>query len=116
MRCAASATTSSAPWAREAEVAVSIIPEGSLAYGMQLPIQAQSRMFVADWELTAGPDDLVAVARACDDAGFLYVAVCDHVAIPDTYAPRMGAFWADTIATLGMLAGATTRTRLMSHV
>lgn len=94
----------------------SIVPAGRLGYGMQMPIQAQSRMFVADWELTAGPDELVAIAKACDDAGFLYVAVCDHVTIPEAYAPRMGAFWADTIATLGWLAAVTTRTRLLSHV
>jgi alkanesulfonate monooxygenase SsuD/methylene tetrahydromethanopterin reductase-like flavin-dependent oxidoreductase (luciferase family) len=73
-------------------------------------------MFVADWERVAGPDQLVAMARKADEAGFFYVAVCDHVYIPASLAPAMGTVWYDTIATLGMLAGVTSRVRLMSHV
>jgi probable F420-dependent oxidoreductase len=87
-----------------------------LAYGMQLPVQSHSTIYVADWELDAGPDELVRVAQAADAAGFNYVAVCDHVAVPAEAAPRMGTFWADPIATLGLLAGVTRTTRLLSHV
>lgn len=87
-----------------------------LAHGIQLPIQSHSTIYVADWELTAGPDELIRVAQAADWAGFTYVAVCDHVAVPAEAAPRMGTFWTDPIATLGMLAGVTRRTRLLSHV
>ncbi|HET7654801.1 MAG TPA: TIGR03619 family F420-dependent LLM class oxidoreductase [Acidimicrobiales bacterium] len=94
----------------------SIVPPGALAYGMQLPVQAQSELFVADWERTSGPDELVAIAQKADETGFFYVAVCDHVAIPDALAPKMGTTWYDTIATLGFLASATTRVRLLSHV
>jgi probable F420-dependent oxidoreductase len=93
-----------------------IVPAGDVVYGIQLPVQAQSRYFVEDWELAAGPADVAQVARAADDAGFFYVAVCDHVAIPDELAPRMSAVWWDTVATLGWLAGLTTRTRLLSSV
>ena len=95
---------------------MSIIGEGRVVYGIQLPVQSQSSMFVADWERDAGPDELVAIARAADDAGFFYVAVCDHVAIPGRLASTMGTTWYDTVATLGLLAGVTTRTRLLSHV
>jgi probable F420-dependent oxidoreductase len=94
----------------------SIVPPGALAYGMQLPVQAQSELFVADWERTSGPDELVAIAQKADETGFFYVAVCDHVAIPDALAPKMGTTWYDTVATLGFLAAATTRVRLLSHV
>jgi len=94
----------------------SVVPPGTLAYGMQLPIQSQSRLYVAEWELSAGPDDLVRVAQAADEAGFFYVANCDHVAIPAALAPRMSTFWTDPVATLGLLAGVTRRVRLLSHV
>lgn len=94
----------------------SIVPEGRLVYGMQLPVQAQSELFVADWERTSGPDELAAIAQKADETGFFYVAVCDHVAIPEALAPKMGTTWYDTIATLGFLASATTRVRLLSHV
>lgn len=93
-----------------------IVPEGELAYGMQLPVQAQSRMFVAGWERSAGPTEIVRLAQQADRTGFFYVAVCDHVAIPRAGADRMGTTWYDPIATLGMLAGVTTRVRLLSHV
>ena len=32
-----------------------IVPPGALVFGMQLPVQAQSKYFVEDWELSAGP-------------------------------------------------------------
>jgi alkanesulfonate monooxygenase SsuD/methylene tetrahydromethanopterin reductase-like flavin-dependent oxidoreductase (luciferase family) len=93
-----------------------IVPAGTVVYGMQLPIQAQSKFFVEPWELEAGPAEMLAVAQAADDAGFFYIGVCDHVAIPDDLSPKMSAVWYDTIATLAWLAGQTKRTRLLSTV
>jgi probable F420-dependent oxidoreductase len=95
---------------------VQIIPPGRVAFGIQLPIQSQSRLYVEDWELGAGPSELARVAKAAEDSGFFYVAVCDHTAIPRRLADAMSTTWYDTIATLGWLAGITTRIRLMSHV
>lgn len=93
-----------------------IIPLGTVAWGLQLPIQAQSTIFVEPWEADAGPDDLVAVAQAADRAGALYVGVCEHVAIPKPYDEPMGTTWYHPFATLGFLAGVTTSVRLLSHV
>jgi probable F420-dependent oxidoreductase len=93
-----------------------IVPPGRLVFGIQLPVQAQSRYFVEEWELAAGPAEVARVAQAADRSGFFYVGVCDHVAIPDELAPRMGAVWWDTIATLSWLAASTKQTRLLSTV
>ncbi|HEX5945931.1 MAG TPA: LLM class flavin-dependent oxidoreductase, partial [Acidimicrobiales bacterium] len=93
-----------------------IIPEGQVAWGLQLPIQAQSTIFVEPWEATATTDDLVAVAQAADRAGALYVGVCEHVAIPKPHDETMGATWYHPFTTLGFLAGVTTSVRLLSHV
>jgi probable F420-dependent oxidoreductase len=95
---------------------VRAVPEGTVVYGMQLPIQSQSTLYVADWEKAAGPEELAQVARAADDAGFFYLGVCDHTAIPRRLADAMGTIWYDTTATLGWLAALTTRTHLLSHV
>jgi probable F420-dependent oxidoreductase len=95
---------------------VSIVPADRLAYGMQLPIQAQSTVFVEEWQTTAGADDLAAIARKADETGFFYIAVCDHVAIPADKADAMSTTWYDTMTTLGFLAGVTAHVRLMSHV
>ncbi|MCC5478701.1 LLM class F420-dependent oxidoreductase [Streptomyces barringtoniae] len=87
-----------------------------MAYGIQLPVQAQSALFAEGWEAGAGPEDLVAVARAVDRAGFDYLAACDHVAIPRRLAPAMSTVWYDPVATLAHLAAVTERVRLLSHV
>jgi probable F420-dependent oxidoreductase len=94
----------------------SIVPPGELVYGMQLQVQSQSTMYAEPWEADAGVAELAAMARAADDAGFFYIAVCDHVAIPRPLAKAMGTTWYDTMTTLGFLAGITSRTRLLSHV
>ena len=69
------------------------IPAGTLVYGMQLPIQSQSTIYAEPWEADAGADELAAIARAADRAGFWYVAVCDHVAIPGPLDEKMGTSW-----------------------
>ncbi|HEY5244092.1 MAG TPA: hypothetical protein VIJ60_00345, partial [Acidimicrobiales bacterium] len=65
---------------------VQVVPPGRVVYGMQLPIQSQSRLYVAKWETRAGPEELAHVAQAADAAGFFYVGVCDHTAIPERLA------------------------------
>ncbi|MEZ5144127.1 MAG: TIGR03619 family F420-dependent LLM class oxidoreductase [Acidimicrobiales bacterium] len=93
-----------------------IIPPGRLVYGMQLPIQSQSPIYAEPWEASAGAAELAEVARHCDAAGFFYVAVCDHVAIPKPSDEKMSTSWWDTLTTLGWLAGITERVHLLSHV
>jgi probable F420-dependent oxidoreductase len=95
---------------------VSIVPPGTLAWGMQLPVAAQSTVFAAPWETGAGAAEIRRVAAACDRAGFLYVAVCDHVCVPRSHAAAMSTVWYDCVATLGFLAAATQCIRLLSYV
>src|SRR3546814_18614860 len=78
----------------------------TVAFGLQLPVQSQSTLYAQPWEAAAGVPEVVAVARACDSAGFAYIAVCDHVAIPAPRTAAMGATWWDTEATLSYLAAA----------
>jgi probable F420-dependent oxidoreductase len=95
---------------------VAIVPPGRLAYGMQLPVQAQSVLFAEPWEADAGPAEIAALARAADRLGFLYLGVCDHTAVPRRLAATMSTTWYDTMTTLGFLAGITDRVRLLTHV
>lgn len=92
------------------------IPVGSVAWGIQLPVQSKSANYAQPWESDAGPDELAAVAEAADRAGAFYVAVCDHVAVPRPADEVMSSTWYDTVATLGWLAARTDRVRLVSHV
>ena len=89
------------------------IPEGTRVYGIQLPIQSKSKTFVADWELSADPADLARGRRAtADEHGYFYVAVCDHIAIPESLGSTMGTYWQDCITTLSWLGAQTERTAL----
>ena len=87
---------------------VACVPSGQVVYGMQLPIQSQSTLYVAPWETDASVADLGHIARVADEAGFFYLGVCDHTAIPERLADAMGTTWYDTTATLGWLAAQTT--------
>ncbi|MEU9113851.1 TIGR03619 family F420-dependent LLM class oxidoreductase [Streptomyces sp. NPDC048483] len=95
---------------------VRILPEGRLAYGIQLPVQSQSTIYAESWEAAAGPADLVEIARAADRHGFAYIACCEHIAIPRRLAGAMSTVWYDPVATLAHLAAVTQRVRLLSHV
>ncbi|MBK7952484.1 MAG: LLM class flavin-dependent oxidoreductase, partial [Deltaproteobacteria bacterium] len=90
---------------------------GEPVFGLQLPIQTLSASVADAWESTASVADLVAIARRCDERGYGFVGVCDHVAIPDDdYAKHMTTTWYDTVATLGFLAAHTRHVRLVSTV
>ena len=39
---------------------VTVLPKDRTVFGMQLPIQSQSTIYVQPWELEAGPDELAA--------------------------------------------------------
>ena len=88
-----------------------------VAFGMQLPIQSPEHDLRA--AVGAGRRRRPSSSRstqACEAAGFDYVAVCDHVAIPAAKAEAMSTTWWDTVATLSYLAAVTERVRLLSHV
>ncbi|MBN2623695.1 MAG: TIGR03619 family F420-dependent LLM class oxidoreductase [Acidimicrobiales bacterium] len=87
-----------------------------VSFGIQLPIQGQSTLFAEGWEAHAGVDELSSVATVAERAGFAYVAVCDHVAVPKDHAHALTSTWWDCIATLSYLAAVTRRIRLLSHV
>lgn len=93
-----------------------IVPAGTTALGLQLPVQAQSRRFAEPWEADAGPDEILAAARAADEAGFLYVGVCDHLGVPDSHVGVMQPTWYEPLTTLAWIAQATERVRLLTHV
>ena len=93
-----------------------IVPDGEVGLGLQLPVQAQSRRFAEAWEADGGPEHLLAAATVADEAGFLYVGVCDHVGVPDSHVEVMQPTWYDPLTTLAWVAARTSRVRLLTHV
>jgi probable F420-dependent oxidoreductase len=88
----------------------------TLAIGIGLPVVQQVPTQTQAWERDAGPDEILAVARAADRLGFAWVTCSDHVAVPAGYAASMGATWYEPATTLAFVAAATHRVRLLSHV
>jgi len=88
----------------------------ALSFGIGLPVVQQVPTQTQAWERDAGPDEIVAVARAADRLGFAWVTCSDHVAVPASYAASMGATWYEPATTLAFVAAATERVRLLSHV
>src|SRR5262249_44763664 len=86
------------------------------SFGLSLPIIQQVPGTVAEWERTAGGDEILAIARAADRLGYRYLTCSDHVMVARAYAPTMGATWYDPAPTLGFIAGATERIGLLTHV
>jgi len=95
----------------------SIVPKGSVIYGVQLPVQTLTRTVREPWEEDASVEDLVLVAQAAEAAGCAFVGACDHVALPlNDYTRHMSPTWYDPIATLGFVAARTSTLRLLSAV
>lgn len=87
-----------------------------MRFGLSTPIVQQLPGRVQAWEVGAGGRELLTVAREADRLGFSHLSACDHIAIPQSYTGSAGAVWYDAAATLGFVAAATTRIRLLSHV
>jgi probable F420-dependent oxidoreductase len=92
----------------------------ALPLGLVTPVVSLNPRVARDWEVTAGVDDVVEVARAADRAGFHHLTCSEHVAVPDgalssVGTPR-GTRYFDPAVTLTWLAAATTTIRLATHV
>lgn len=90
--------------------------DAPLAFGIGLPVVQQVPTQTQAWEGGAGAAEILQVAQAADRLGYAWVACSDHVAVPASYAPSMGATWYEPATTLAFVAAATRRVRLMSHV
>ena len=85
-------------------------------FGTSLPAVQQIPSRARPWEREIGGGEMLEAARAAERAGFAWVSCSDHVAVPASRAPAMGATWYDAGSTLAFVAGVTSRIRLLSHV
>jgi probable F420-dependent oxidoreductase len=85
-------------------------------FGASLPAVQQIPARARPWEREIGGPQILEAARTAERAGFAWVSCSDHVAVPASHAPAMGATWYDAGSTLAFVAGGTSRIRLLSHV
>jgi probable F420-dependent oxidoreductase len=68
------------------------------------------------WEETGTVDDVLAVARAADRAGYDWVSCSEHIAVPvAATSVRGGRYW-DPFTTLAVMSTATERVGLLTHM
>ena len=84
--------------------------------GIITPIATQMPGAHAGWEASAGIDEMVRIAQAADRLGFDHLTCSEHVAVPPGDAEVRGGVYWDPSATLGCLAGQTSRIRLATYV
>lgn len=95
---------------------MSVCTPDTLEFGIQLPVQAQSKTFAQPWEAGADHEAIVAIAQAADRLGYLYVGVCDHPVIEKSREDWEGTTWYDPVVTLSYVAALTQRIHLLTHV
>lgn len=86
-----------------------------MQFGTALPLVQQMPGAPA-WETGADPRPLIAVAQRADELGYAWVPCSDHVIVPKSALPAMGATWYEPATTLAFVAGVTQRLRLLTHV
>lgn len=87
-----------------------------MRFGILSPILFRPPGQFSPWEVTAGPDDVVAVSQAADRLGYHHLTCSEHVAVPARQAEKRGGTYWDPLATLSFLAACTERIGLATHV
>lgn len=87
-----------------------------MRFGLTTPIVTLTARSSDPWEVDAGPAELRRIAVEADRLGFHHLTCSEHVAIPAAALATRGARYYDPLSTLGFLAAATSRIRLVTHV
>src|SRR5512143_1541367 len=93
--------------------------QSRLARGARARVRGTSMqlgLYLRNMGPQSAPDVLLACARTAEDAGVDELWVADHVAIPPDDAEGSGGRYLDPLATLAVLAGATSRIGLGTGV
>ena len=68
------------------------------------------------WQARLTTADFQRIARTADELGFDSISVSEHIVVPTSLTPNMGAHWPHAFTAMAFLAGATTRIRVNSAV
>lgn len=87
-----------------------------MKFGLLTPVVQQLPGQHAQWEETAGVEELARIAREADRLGYSHLTCSDHVAIPEPVAAQRGGVYWDPLALFGFVAAITERIRLVTNV
>lgn len=84
--------------------------------GIVTPVLTRLPKAHAQWEATAGIEDVARVVVEAERLGYQHATCSEHVAIPVDVAKTRGATYWDPLATFGYLAARTSSIRLVPFV
>ncbi|MCE2391459.1 MAG: TIGR03619 family F420-dependent LLM class oxidoreductase [Proteobacteria bacterium] len=87
-----------------------------MKFGLGFPCMSLYPPTLQPWEAGARGEDLVAVARRAEEAGFDYLSFSDHVVMSAEMEEAMGARWCESLTSMAFVAGATRRIQVYSSV
>ncbi len=87
-----------------------------MRFGIVTPVVTLAARTHADWERSAGPDEIAHIAMAADRLGYSHMTCSEHVGIPRAAVAVRGGRYYDPAATLGYIAAVTKQIRLLTHV
>ncbi len=87
-----------------------------MRFGIATPVVTLSPRTHAEWERSAGPEEIRAIAEHADQLGFDHITCSEHVGIPHSALVTRGGRYYDPAATLGYMAAVTRRIQLLTHV
>ncbi|MET0146967.1 MAG: TIGR03619 family F420-dependent LLM class oxidoreductase [Ilumatobacteraceae bacterium] len=70
----------------------------------------------ANWQEQLGPDGFKRIVQTADELGFDSINVPEHIVMPTSMVPQMGAMWPDAFTVMAWIAGATSRIVVNSGV
>ena len=84
--------------------------------GVVTPVVTRLPGAHAEWEASAGIDEIARVAVEAERLGYHHLTCSDHVGIPTEIAKVRGATYWDPLATLAFVAARTSTIKLATHV
>jgi probable F420-dependent oxidoreductase len=84
--------------------------------GIVTPVLTRLPRAHADWEVTAGIEEVERVVVDAERLGYHHVTCSEHIGVPRDVAEVRGATYWDPLATFGYLAARTTTIRLATFV
>ena len=68
------------------------------------------------WWEQISTEQIVTIARRCEELGFDYITISDHVVMNHESAPEMGARWVHSLSAAGFILGATSTIKVVPLV
>ena len=87
-----------------------------MKFGLGLPALIQYPPVMSPWEKDATGDVILRIAKRADELGFEWLAVPEHIVMPQEMGEIMGPHYPEAITAASVLLGATERVKVLTYV